>query len=78
MRKETKKAVDFESWREERRQTFVEAAKITGAWFALSSNRPLTGIADARTKKQAYSEMSEEQAQELPPWNQVMAVGKSR
>lgn len=56
--KETEKALDVESKREDQRSRFVEAAYSTAAAPASSSGRPPTEIFDKKTNKKEYPKMS--------------------
>lgn len=72
VKKEAKKAVDFESKREEQRRTLFEVAFCTVAQSAASTYLPQTDIPDESTNKKTYSEASEEPALELPPCNEPL------
>lgn len=67
VRKKTKKAKDTRSERKVRRRKVVKVGYSTGARSAPSSDQSSTNISDEQTNKNAYPEMLEERAPNLPP-----------
>lgn len=75
--KDAKKAMDVESEKKDRHRKFVGTAYNNGARSAASSDGPPTNISNERTNKRAFSEMSEEQVPDLPPWSDMTVGNKS-
>lgn len=75
--KETRAAVSAELEKKDRQRKFVEVAYGTGTRSTSSSDRAAAYIPSERTNKQAYREMSEKRASDLPPCNDMTAGSKS-
>lgn len=65
---ETKEAIIAGLETEDRHRKFVYVANSTDTRSVSSSDRALTDISDEKTNRRTYSELSEEQAPNLPPW----------
>lgn len=73
---ETKKDINARSERDKLHKKLVQVVYNTGARSTLSSDRPLTVISDGSTNIKAYSKLSEEEAPDLLPWNDVKPGNK--
>lgn len=78
VKKETKRAVDIESERENRHRKFVDVPYNTGARSAPSSDRSPTDIFNEWTNNKAYSETLEKEDTFLSISNDVTDGNKSK
>lgn len=76
-RKETEKAMDVESKREDGCQKIMDAAFSINARSALLTDGPPTNISDEKRNEKRYVEISEERAPEPSPCNELMAGRES-
>lgn len=68
---EDKRVMDAGSEKEDQRRKCFKVDYNTGARATSSDDRLQINISDKRTNRKAYSEMSEEQAYNSPPWCDV-------